>query len=181
MTKILNSCWTEENIKRLQEWWEVEGALAKDISRRFMEMGHNITRNAVIGKVHRLKFMQPEDKMSKLNSHLAKRISRERAEIGPRRPPVKSPSNNRFERKPPQIHVHISRQYIESPGEDCSVLMKDSKDGQCKAIIKYQDGLLENAVYCGKPTPPSITREGRPMKSSWCDHHKSRYFVEAKR
>lgn len=45
--------WTDEAVEKLSQMWNIEGKTASECAR---ELGASFTRNAVIGKAHRLKF-----------------------------------------------------------------------------------------------------------------------------
>src|SRR6267154_4489345 len=60
--------WNEANCNRLRQWWEVDGLIARQVADKFREIGCDVTRNAVIGKVHRMKLMQPASKVEALRN-----------------------------------------------------------------------------------------------------------------
>src|SRR5882724_12245706 len=55
--------WSAENCKVLKEMWE-HGNTALEISYEFVRLGYAITRNAVIGKAHRMNIKQPPREIS---------------------------------------------------------------------------------------------------------------------
>ena len=58
-------------------------------------------------------------------------------------------------------------------GSTTAVSLLEHREGQCRAIISYQNDLVERAVVCGEPVVDKL--DGG--KSSWCDFHHARYMV----
>jgi hypothetical protein len=59
---------------------------------------------------------------------------------------------------------------LTAPSTDKAVLLTEHQEGQCRAILDYQNGELGRAVYCGHPTVTKITNGGR-VQTSWCPFH----------
>src|SRR6266567_1765942 len=55
--------WNDENVKILRDMWEA-GQTARNIEFELRSLGYPITRNAVIGKVHRMNIKQPPRNIS---------------------------------------------------------------------------------------------------------------------
>lgn len=175
--KILDTVWTRANCELLRNWWEIDGKTAPAIAAEFGKLGYRLTKNAVIGKVNRMGLHSPETKpgMSR-----AKRSAHMRAAnvMKQNRPAAFLLKPKKVNPKPPP-EPPISA--TNPPKGKKAILLKHSKEGQCKAIIGYINGKLENAVYCGEKTPPHRTREGRLIDTNWCPYHASIYFVGSKR
>jgi hypothetical protein len=167
---IVNSTvWTTENCNRLRQWWEQDGLSCGQISACFGQIGWKITRNSIISKVHRLKLKAPENKKTLLRELRVRRMkvqsaAKLREASKPKIPPPSQPKVTIM------MDNHVSN----------AVLLKQSQEGQCKAVLGYIRGRCEDAVYCGEPTI-AVIRNGREVQSSWCKHHHSIYTVESKR
>jgi len=175
--KIVDTVWTEANCEKLRNWWEIEGKTSPEIVAELGKLGYRVTRNSIIGKVHRMGLVAAPTKAgitTKRRSAYMKAASAKRRE--------KQAAFLMREKKfnpvaPPEPPISATN----PPKGKRAVLLKDSKEGQCKAIIGYIDGKIENAVYCGERTPPHVTREGRLVHSSWCPYHVSIYTNEVKK
>src|SRR5882672_4792338 len=53
--KHLDTVWTTANCEKLRNWWEIEGKTAPEIMAELGELGYRVTKNAVIGKVNRMR------------------------------------------------------------------------------------------------------------------------------
>ncbi len=165
-----------KNSELLHQWWSIDGLPASKIVGRFKELGVVVTKNSVIGRIHRAGLKPPEWKPK------AQREAAKQREGTKNRERTKKSiiqyvviDGKRYHPKHKEITMTN-----EEPRGDKSVLLKDSRDGQCKAIIGYKDGKAALAVYCGQDTVPSI-RYGRVVMTSWCAHHLMKYTTEAKR
>ncbi len=159
---IRHSVWDDKAVKLLKNWWEVDGLTSYAIEDRFKTKGYPITRNAVIGKVFRMKLVAPEEKealLKEANTQRAAVINRARAKVSP----IKKTSNSR--RK--EVKVLNGK-----PDSRKAILLTEAKDGQCKYIIGYINGKVENAVYCGEDTIKT---------TSWCPYHRKICLNEFKR
>jgi hypothetical protein len=161
----------------MRQWWEVEGLTAGRIVQNLGKMGYTVTRNAVIGKVHRLKLVAPEWKAEKLRNHqsglrairhrkTAKNVVRQIIIRGKKWNPIK------------HKEAVVSSSDV-APDGSKRVLLKDSKPGQCKYIVGYLNGRCEDAVFCGEKTSV-IVREGRKIATPWCPHHAAICITEPK-
>lgn len=63
---------------------------------------------------------------------------------------------------------------LTAPSTDKAVLITLHQEGQCRAILDYQNGELGRAMYCGHPTFTKITSGGK-VSTSWCPYHFSIY------
>lgn len=158
--------WSDENnISRLKEWW-AEGYSCLRIVDEFAAIGITITKNSVIGKVHRLGVLRKDEARHKV------------------RTPVR-----KIKRKPEKIiDFRLKRNgkpatggpvMASNPDPNKRVLLRQVRDGQCKAIIGYLNGVLADAVCCGEDAP-MIIRRGRVAHASWCPHHHEIYTQKSK-
>lgn len=159
--------WTEGETKQLTEMWEnglAASAIAKELGR---------TRNSIIGRSHRLGLYRRTKTLLKANG-IAKTIKPKKAKAkvdkvvkmvkvwtGPRPPePWKKP-------KTEIVMPNVSKQ----------VPLIETVEYQCRAIVEYADGKLDQAICCGEPV--TMNRfTGAPM--SWCAYHHSIYFEPPK-
>lgn len=179
MMKILDTVWTEANCRKLRNWWEIDGLTSNEVVLEFGKLGYQISRNAIIGKVHRLKLVAPGEKRG-LSSEKRSAAMKKANAMRSLRPTIRRrpfPTEKKYNPQPPP-EPPISA--TNPPKGNKAVLLKHSKDGQCKAIIGYVHGKLELAVYCGEKTPP-VRRHGELVSSPWCDYHKSIYLTEPRR
>jgi hypothetical protein len=174
--------WTRDNCERLRHWWEEDGLPASQVSAKFGQIGYNITRNAVIGKVYRMGLVEPEKKAGVIkanHSQRAKILNTVRAE--------RKEQKVAYQRVDAQglMEVRVTmntRQGSTAPPDGGkAVLLKHSKDGQCKAILGYIGGRAEDALYCGEDCASHTTSAGRVIPTSYCPYHKSIYMTEPRR
>ncbi len=181
--------WNKANCDRLRKWWEVDGMIARQVADKFREIGCDVTRNAVIGKVHRMKLKQPASKVETLRNTHSQTLKHIRAQQKNGAAVPADLSSRRLEnsgldaRKLMEVHVTMSTKKSSVPAPDGSkaILLKHSKDGQCKAIIGYVGGKAEDAVYCGEDCVVHRTSTGRVVPTNWCPFHKSLYMTEPRR
>lgn len=174
--------WTRDNCERLRHWWEEDGLPASQVSAKFGQIGYNITRNAVIGKVHRMGLVEPEKKAEVIkanHSQRAKVLNTVRAER--KEPKVAYQRVDAQGLMEVRVTMNTKRGSTAPPDGSKATLLKHSKDGTCKAIIGYVGGKLENAVYCGEDCVPHYTSTGRQVPTSWCGFHKAIYMTEPRR
>lgn len=139
-----------------------DGAVFGSIAAALREKGYPVTRNAVAGKVHRMKLPPRPKEEHPLKSQ--------------RRPMVTVCRS--LEQKPSVVR---SRPLWTAPlpstyGPD-SVPFMEIVDGQCKAIIAYRDGQISKAMCCGHKTRRVVIR-GKVRAKPWCDYHESIYTQE---
>lgn len=165
----------------LQQWWQVEGLTAGQIERNLLGLGLTISRNAIIGKVHRMGLVPPASKGRSLKEQCAQRAKV--ANTGRIRKP--RPERERFvilRGKKYNPHRPLeAKMSNKRPDGSKSILLKHAKEGQCKYILGYVDGKLENAVYCGEDISTTITASGYAVKTSWCGFHKGICVTQDKR
>src|SRR5712671_4991515 len=153
--KIVDTVWTTANCEKLRNWWEIEGKTSPEIVAELGKLGYRVTRNSIIGKVHRMKLVAPpikaglttERRSAAIKAAIAKRREKQAAFLM---------REKKFNPQPlPEPPISATN----PPKGNRAVLLKDSKEGQCKAIIGYIDGKMENAVYCGEATPAFLNRD----------------------
>jgi hypothetical protein len=171
------SPWAEpKNVELLRKWWGDEGLPASRISANFQKLGLAITKNAIIGKVHREKILPPKWKKAVQSDAKKQRVSianKKRA----KEPVVRFVLINGKRFHPSHKEITMTQG---SQNSSRSVLLKDTKEGECRAIIGYQNGQAALAVCCGKPTVLA-RRNGGVVMTSWCADHHAKYTMEAKR
>ena len=131
----MNQTWTDENIAMLQRLWK-EGQSATEIGKRL-----GVSRNAVLGKLHRLALQESTDgKPVK-----PKRDQTQRPPTPPRKPKVKLVSPTQ---KPALPAVHLVDDSIVKPR---ALLMKlfDLGNNDCRWPV---EGEKENTLFCGHNT-----------------------------
>lgn len=170
--------WTDERIEKLEKLWN-EGLTASQIAQ---ELG-DVTRNAVIGKVHRLglksrtkvtrKTATPAASTTKenqeqgeINATNAQETASENTTNGAEAPHTENTAKKvNTESKVIDFEVHKEEKAIISPKaifvpehERASIL--DLNDRRCKWPIG--DPMKDDFYYCGKPKDPN---------KSYCEGH----------
>jgi GcrA cell cycle regulator len=163
--------WTEERVELLKKLWS-DGLSASQIAGRLGE----VTRNAVIGKVHRLglagrattsrvRSARPRNRMA----HLPLRPSR--VQYRTHGNVALKPVYDTIER--PMVALSIVPKYIEEPADMPAPLrlpLLDLRESSCRWPIG--DPQDENFYFCGHQK-----RTG----SSYCEHHAKVAFQPAAR
>jgi hypothetical protein len=169
MIAPLNTPWTEQNCELLRGWWENDGLTCGAIADILRQSGHNVTRNSVVGKVHRMGLKAPEWKDQKLREKRSQEGILRRAN---NKRKVEYIMGKKFNPDRTKIVVSLAaaKSSIAAPSGNNNVLLKNSKDGQCKFIVGYMHGRCEDAMYCGDPTG-FIKKGERLIASPWCDYH----------
>lgn len=170
MRRSNSSLWNDDNCNLLRGWWEEKGYTCGRISAEYAAIGYVVTRNMVIGKVHRMKLVPPEWKAAKLRqkskeimaiTNIAREImvkAKTQKQIvirGKKYNPIRPMEVIMSESKLDRSHI---------------VRLKDSKKGQCKFIVGYIGGRCEEACYCGNPTE-SVRVNGKLIHRPWCTEH----------
>ena len=168
--KILDTVWTTANCEKLRNWWEVDGKTAPEIMAELGQLGYRVTKNAIIGKVNRMKLRAAT---SKKGLSFEKRSAHMKAANARKRDKRAAFLHKTFEPLPPPEPPITA---TNPPKGKKAVLLKDSKSGQCKAIIGYIEGKMEYAVYCGEATPAFRNRDNKLVHTNWCPYHVSIYF-----
>jgi len=144
---------------------KLKDLVAKGLSFGCIALEMKMTRNAIIGKAHRIGLkgrkpvvVQPRPKPEKVKKEpVAKRVR------APKKPPLilKSLAANRIA---PNIDLIGKADDFTSMGVKISHLeWNDGKPANCRAILR---GTGRDAVYCGKDN-----KHG----SSYCEHHTQRF------
>lgn len=171
--------WNENNRKQLRQWWEQDGYTLGRISEEFAAIGWTINKNQIIGKVFRMKLKPPDWKAKALRARSAEIVAISNI-VRNIQPPRKIPNKTVYIRGKkykavPSKEVIVAD--VPKPSGSKAVLLKNSKEGQCKAIIGYVHGKLENAVYCGEDTP--LMKNG--AFAPWCPKHHAKYTTEGRK
>lgn len=129
--------WTQERVENLKRDW-ADGLSASQIGTRLSIPLHPLTRNAVLGKIHRL--------------GLATRVSNPKIERTPRVPRIQ---------KPPKLKA---TEIIEIPADisPCAVSIEDIGMEQCRYPLG--DPQLPGFMFCGAgkmESSPYCTRHHR--------------------
>lgn len=168
--------WTAERTKLLTEWWQ-EGLSSALIADNFKKHGYEVTRNAIIGKVHRLGLEIHGDKKTKQrtpvrNIRQAARKLLESSKLQSQR----IDGLNKIKIVIPRGKLNRGDAAMEkTPKPEKRVLLRKTEDGQCRAIIGYDNGVLADAVCCGEETP-WILNDHKLVRSPWCEYHRNRYI-----
>jgi len=188
------SSWmTQENIALMQVLWE-QGLTATEIANKIGERGYFVTRNAIIGKTHRLGLChnvanKPEKarlvpKRRAAPVHIPRAIGR--LPIAKRKAAfnrsVQKPKLNGFHRRGGDM--------AKEPDPSKQVSLIQAKEGDCRAIIGYlidgkikpeaPKGQLAGAICCGE-TAVLIESSGKMVNSPWCAYHHDRYTTEPRK
>lgn len=157
-TRMKNKIWTDALIKLLTDDWNA-GLTASEVAINLQAAGYNITRNAVIGKVHRLGLEEPEGKSRKRRAQASAAMSKIR------NVKIRIKDRSIMPVKPPTEVIMVKK-----PDPAKAVLLIHTKSRSCRAIIGYVNNELGKAMCCGEMT----THEGGP----WCQYHHDIYTQE---
>lgn len=149
--------WNDTTVGILKELWE-QGQTATEISIKFGYMGYSITRNAVIGKTHRMSFKQPP----RGNSPKAPRSQpRKRIVV-----PPSHPHASKYVKRGTKLPTAIKTIRLDPDNPGISIMELDRN--KCAAIVR--DGTTNTlATYCGL-----AVEEGK----SFCPSHCAMFYVE---
>ena len=165
------SPWDDTSIELLKRF-RAEGYSAGSIAKELNDRGYNFTRNAVIGKTNRLQLPPAADDAPH------KQITRQRAVTAGK---IVGKHKFIFHRRPQSLGAHALAEAIDmeesNPTGSNAILLSESRDGQCRAIIDYENGEIAKAIICGNPTPLKL-RRGKLIRISWCAHHNELYTLE---
>lgn len=154
--------WTDAEIKTLTEMWD-DGLAASAISK---VMGK--TRNAIIGKFHRLGLYRRTKELLKADGR-AKTVK-------PKKPKTEKPAKRWAKPRPPAAWTPKPTEIV-MPEVSKRVSLLHVREGQCRAIVDYTDKKLDQAICCGEPV--TVGRLSR-QPISWCAYHHSIYFEPPK-
>ena len=165
MTIRRNTPWSPRLTRVLRRMWR-GGCTARQIANALNERyGLTLTRNAVIGKLHRMGMMgerrKPRQRPARVSQRQASRmLSRaQRHRTAPRPAPVKAM---------PAAPAPVRQQSAPAPSSHrrgVTDIMK-LKPGMCRWV----DGDRGAWVWCGAPTDGG----------SWCEHHRAIVFRKTK-
>lgn len=150
------SPWNPETENTLLQLYN-EGKAYSSISRALREMGYSLSRSAVSGKIKRMDWLP--------------RIKRAPPKTQKRPEIVVTRS---LEQKSSIVR---SAPMCAAPLPSHAVPFMEIRDGQCKAILGYQDGQLSKAVCCGSKTQRVVIR-GKVRAKAWCNEHEAIYTQE---
>jgi len=166
-----SAIWDDTSIDILKQH-HADGYSAGAISNILISKGYNFSRNAVIGKKNRLGLPPPPNDVSHKVIKLNRSIQLKQ---------VKTKPKFIWHRRPQSLGAHAAMENVNMkannlPGTN-AVLLTQSRDGQCRAIIGYDNGELGRAIICGDPTPAKLVK-GRYVTGSWCAYHNELYTQE---
>lgn len=149
---IPQSPWTEEKTNKLKELLTAQPVISFEAIARYL----GVTRNAVIGKAHRMKLNKPAPR-SPGKYQTKQRVSK-KLPLARHQPPIlPAPSNNK---KSPILPLRLpSGAYIG---------MQDIGPHQCR--WPYGDPLKPDFHFCG--------RETKTRNLSWCVGHLEKLFLK---
>lgn len=161
-----NSPWNSQNEEVLVVLY-TEKKSARWIASALNGMGYlSITRNAVIGKIHRLGLPpRPVERPFNLAPRKRNRVSKILEQRGS------------IVRSAP---VWVEPLPTAAPEGSNLIPFLETRDGQCKAILAYQDGDPAKALCCGVRTRRRI-KGHKVVATSWCDYHMRIYVREEQR
>jgi hypothetical protein len=157
--------WTPELVEQLTKLW-FSGLSASETAK---ELGNFFTRNAVIGKVNRLKLQRPINVGAKaarprrpetVHNVLALAEKRRRILMANfKKPPI----------CPERITVHHELKETQQIVDTWPLMIPfaDTKDGDCRFICSPDRAPV---MCCGRPQM-SLYRAGVFTRSSYCPHH----------
>lgn len=129
--------WNEENISILKRMWE-GGETATNITNCLRGLGYEITRNAVIGKSHRMNFKQPPRGKS---PKAVKNQPRKRIVVPPADPRAKLWTKSKT-----KLPTKIETKLLDPDNPGISII--ELTAFTCRAIVR--DGSFNKlATYCG--------------------------------
>ena len=161
--------WAEQKTELLKKLWTA-GFSSGSIVKVMADNGYSVTRNAVIGKVNRLGLIRDPGKITR------KRPPRRKLKAKSKQKTIILPN---YERGVLVVKHTSKGSDMKGPNEAKNVLLTETKDGDCRAIVRYRNDLLAEAVCCGEQTP-WIENKGRLVRSPWCLYHREK-FIDRKR
>lgn len=150
MDAIATTAWTEEFEQEVIRQW-LDKRSARQISDSFIARGFFVSRNAIMGKIHRLGLRRA--KVTVLPP-MPRSPTPYRAHVAPRKP--KAPPQQRPQKKivPAAIDIFPLR-----------IAFADLDAGQCRFECTDAEN-VGDYLFCGLPT--------KDATSSFCDHHHAR-------
>lgn len=156
------SIWTEPAVDLLKKLWR-DGDSASEIA---AQIGGGLTRNAVLGKVHRLGL---SERSSKPRSTPHKYMPRTHA----RRKVPSLPVSSALRMDTRSVVEEIAAPEIVLPeGANRSVTLMELGPNDCRAVLDEQ-GEGGDLLYCGQ----TKTRDRSGRRSAYCSHHHSLFSM----
>jgi hypothetical protein len=153
--------WNEQSTLYLKNRWEA-GAVASLIARELKEQGYSITRNAVIGKAHRMNYKQPPRGMS---PKAPRNKPRKRIIVPATDPRAQTYAIKKMRTRLPTA---IATKILDPNNPGISIMELTSTT--CRAIVV--DGTYNTlATYCGE-----TVKEGK----AYCEPHCQLFFDETR-
>ena len=175
------SPWTDKEVDLLKTFWDRNWS-AEIIAEEFGKLGYKFTRNSVVGKLHRLGLSKKDRQVP----GQAVKIMTKRGlqTFGGRPKRIRHPTQSQFKKQPippkAQRPDEGKSSYMGTPRADRRVLLIDTNETHCRAIVGYEGGQAARAVCCGEVTAWS-TYKGVLRRLSWCEHHRKLYLTEPHR
>jgi hypothetical protein len=148
--------WNDETVKILRDMWE-SGRTALDISFELKSHGYSVTRNAVIGKAHRMNIKQPprENSPKEKQNQPRKRIV----------VPATHPRAPEWKTKKKETKLQTKVNTGLDPA-NAGIAITELTSENCHAIVR--DGnRYKLATYCGEKAEPN---------KSFCSAHAAIYY-----
>lgn len=159
--------WTETEDAYLLELW-MEGAEASRIARELtLELGRDISRNAVLGRIHRLR--ERASKTVPIASDLRRQVRKAECRAKPERHIRKRSHIAKLtvvRAREPITSKYGPRLATPPPAEAGTVRAVDLTRRQCQWICSPDDTDILDRMACGSAT------DGGP----WCAHHRARVY-----
>lgn len=165
--------WSDEATARLRELWPQDRHTATDISIMLHdEFGLQLSRNAIIGKAHRMRLAGKRKPAAPKPWHAKGKgpRARPRDEV---RPPTKvsartmgswvSVKGDSVAGLAPEAIAAVTAP-VERPG----VSLMDLRDGKCRTVLDKRDPITGLRMYCGDPVANRVDGRGREVPTSYC-------------
>lgn len=154
------SLWNDENIELLKKYW-MEGFSASQVAER---LGKEFTKNAVIGKIHRLKIQNEGNRTPRPRVAASKPRTASRGVSRPRRIAARSTART-------MDHVFASRLHHDPIPEIPFLLPDTDKYGHSVALMALDSKSCKWPV--GDPLSQNFRFCGAHAEGTYCEHHQS--------